>query len=114
MKTTIKQTALLKKANKALVWGTVLKILLPGTGIGTLVSTTGWVMAMDDVYHNPEAYPILDSDSYRRLAGKLPKELEQATAESQRNLDNEIDKLVKEMRAQVDKMQFKKNEGESQ
>ena len=94
------QTELNKKASKALIWGTLLKVLLPGTGIGSLVCTASWVMAADDIYHNPENYPVFNSDSYRMLA------------ESSANLENEIKKFVDSTKEKID--QIRKDEGESQ
>lgn len=98
------QSKLLRKANKMLVWGTMLKILLPGTGIGSLLSTSAWVLVADDVYHNPENYPAFDSDSYRMIAGKLPKDVECGLTESSEMLKKEITKFVASTKAKIDQI----------
>lgn len=103
MKKNIQMTALGKKANKNLIWGTVLKILLPGTGIGTLVSTVAWTEAMVDAHYHPENYPVLDDNTYRRLAGVLPKELEV----SQKELDEEINKFVESVKKEMEDLRKK-------
>ena len=109
MKKNNQMTALGKKANKNLIWGTILKVMLPGTGIGTLVSTVAWIEAIADVHYHPENYPVLDSDSYRRLAGVMPKDLEA----SQKKLDEEVNKFVDSVKKEME--EFRKNkEDESQ
>lgn len=108
--TNIKQTALSKKANKHLVVGTALKVLLPGTGIGSLVTTAAWVEALVDCYFHPENYKdSIDTESYRWLAGvesKVVADHKKATAE-------DIKKFTDEIQSRIDEL-GKKDEGESQ
>lgn len=49
-----------KRSDKFIIAGTVLKVLLPGTGIGSAISAYGWSCAVADAANNPEAYlPLL-------------------------------------------------------
>ena len=98
-------TELGRTANRDLVLGFVLKILLPGTGIGTIVSTKAWVEAMADAYHHPENYPQLNTDTYRRLAGVTPNNTEE--------LDKKIERFVDETKKKIDNLN-KDNKDESQ
>lgn len=107
MKKNNQMTELGRTANRDLVLGFVLKILLPGTGIGTIVSTKAWVEAMADAYHHPENYPQLDTDTYRRLAGVTPKHTEE--------LNKEIERFVDETKKKIDDLKNNKdNKDESQ
>lgn len=105
MKKNNQMTELGRTANRDLVLGFVLKILLPGTGIGTIVSTKAWVEAMADAYHHPENYPQLNTDTYRRLAGVTPNNTEE--------LDKKIERFVDETKKKIDNLN-KDNKDESQ
>lgn len=50
------RSELARKSDKLIIIGTILKVVFPGTGIGTLVSTNGWLYAIMDAVENPEIY----------------------------------------------------------
>ncbi len=100
------QSELLRKANKHLVWGTILKFVLPGTGIGEVLTTTAWVMAMADTYWHRDYWDeSLGSDTYRRLAGVEETPTDYTVSEE------DLEKFTEYMKK---KLKDKANEGESQ
>lgn len=50
------RSELAKKSDKLIITGTILKILLPGTGIGSLLSANGWLCAIMDAVEHPNIY----------------------------------------------------------
>lgn len=102
-----KMSELGKKANRDLVLGTVLKILLPGTGIGSIISAKAWAEAMVDVYHHPELYPEFDNNTFRREA-QVPLKVD---SKLQEKVDAEMKEFVDEIKKKLDDF---KNEDESQ
>lgn len=64
-----KKNVLVSRSNKGLVLGTILKILLPGTGIGSMVTAYGWANAFAHLYLEPEAY----SESIETFIATDPK-----------------------------------------
>ena len=111
------QSKLLKKANKHLVWGTILKIVFPGTGIGEVLTTTAWIEAMADTYwHRDYWNELLGNDTYKRLAGveEIPtdytvseEDLEKFTEYMKKKLEDKS--FVERVKKRLDGM-----EGESQ
>ncbi len=50
------RSELAKKSDKLIIIGTILKVVFPGTGIGSLVSANGWLYAIMDATENSDAY----------------------------------------------------------
>ena len=98
-----KQSDLSKLANKLLKAGIITKILLPGTGIGSLLTTMAWSATVSDCYYNPEDYKevIEGKENIKKLAGKS-------------DLEHELNKFVENAKARIDQINEdkKKNNGE--
>ena len=63
------RSELAKKSDKLIITGTILKILLPGTGIGSLLSANGWLCAIMDAVEHPDIYTEMMVS-----AGVIPKD----------------------------------------
>lgn len=96
-----KQSDLNKLANKLLKAGIITRILLPGTGIGTLLTTMAWTATVSDCYYNPEYYKeaVDGMENIKKLAGKS-------------DLDEELNKFVERAKAKIDQINEDENNGE--
>lgn len=94
-----KKNSFVEKSNKYLILGTVFKILLPGTGIGSVITAYGWANGLADVYSNPENWK---------------KTMEEFIAATNRNDDDfvndEVNRLMKNFDKEINE-KFKKERG---
>ena len=99
-----KRSELAKRSDKFIITGTILKILLPGTGIGSAVCAFGWTCAIADAANNPDGYKAIinDNPAYKEFVDQNNK-----TNVSVDDLSEYINKMKKAL-------EDKANEGESQ
>lgn len=99
-----KRRELAKRSDKFIITGTILKIILPGTGIGSAFCAYGWTCAIADAANNPDDYKVMINNNPAYKDFIEPNDTVNVGIDDLSDYINKMKKILED----------KTNEGESQ